>query len=410
MTLLYQLSAVADGILGYQTITAIPLSIIAIAVYRQLRKFRIDLVVVGLALAALPMLTPWATAIAGFKYFTMLNYGLQDNSTLKSAAVILISIYCISFYTGSFLPKLSISETTQRIIKVNLNVVFVIFCIVFILLTKYLEADTVLFTNYGSVKSHVSHYSSTVNQIFNLFAAVFLSYCIGAPRRKVIFFAYSCVIVLALLDARRTLAIGCIALLLYTFGGAKFTLKQIFGLGVAIVALWLIGIARSVGLVEYFTQAQQATSKTFFSLPGGASNIFVSTMGVVDLINSGRLHPEDAMPILSWLSGHREDTIYATYGYQYNGGMHIASVLYWNFGLIGVSLGGALMGWLTKLADNVLRRLSLDRGGTLAAMLAAGYTITLPNTMWYAPIAVIKLSIAIIFVHFVLSAGRTKGS
>jgi hypothetical protein len=405
MSLLYATAQLADSFIGYRWVTALPLFLFTLAAARQIRRFKTDLVVIGLLLAALPMLTPWATDILGYQYFTMLNYDLQHNSALKVAAVLLITLFCASFHFGASFWKIDSKKNGMPVIKLNLPVTVAMFAIIFFLLTRYLEVDTILYSGYGSIKGEGSPYSSTVNQAFNLFAAVFLSYAAGRQRQRAIVVMYLVVLVLALVVSRRTLAIGVIVLLVYTTGGQRFTLRQILLLFLTITLLWFIGVARSVGIMNYF--AEDKAAATFFSLPGGASNLFVGSMGVVDLINSGGLRNVDKMPILGWLSGRMESDIYRSYRYEYNGGMHIANVLYWNFGLIGVVLGGFGLGSLAQRADAVLWRISTGRGGTLGAMLAAGFCISLPNTLWYSPIAVIKLSTGIVAVYAMLRLSQT---
>ncbi|MFC3052311.1 hypothetical protein [Kordiimonas pumila] len=400
-SLIYEVAVWGQKVVGYQALTVLPILFFTWIIIRQLLYFRLDLVGVALGLAAFPMLTPWLSSLLGFDYFTMLNYDLQARPVLKVAAVILISIFCSAFYIGSHFASALVKIGNQQKIKFTLTSTTVLFIIIFSLLFKFLEAHTILFNDYGTIKSEDQLFSSTVHQIFNIFAAVFLNYVRGDKRRRAILIMYLLIIALSFLMSRRTLTISVIIILVYSMGNTHFTIRQMLGLAIAAFLLWFVGISRTVGVFNYLSNGGIDNINTFFSLPGGASNVFVGSMGVIDLINSGDLNNLDKVPIVWWLDGRYESEIYQDYGYQYNGGMHLANTLYWNFGTVGVILGGVILGYICKRCDAYLRTISVS-GGTLASMLAAGFVLTLSTTLWYSPIALIKLTVTIIILHSII--------
>lgn len=111
----------------------------------------------------------------------------------------------------------------------------------------------------------------------------------------------------------------------------------------------------------------------------------------------------ETMPILLWPVEIYEASIYGSLDYDYNGGMHIANTLFWNFGILGVFLGGLLLGWITARAHLVLSRINNDLGGTYPAMIAFCYILTFPQLFWYHPIGLIKLTLAVTLGFIVLT-------
>ena len=167
---LYSIAVAAESVFGFYVISSLSIVAIFYILYSQLRAFKVDLSIIAFALAALPMLTPYFTSLFGYQYFTMLNYDLQENSALKTAATLLLSVFCFSLYLGTKI-KVKIKTKIPRI-KINFSTVKILYALVFLLLINFLEAETVVFTSYGTVKSQAMTYSSTVHQIFNIFVAV----------------------------------------------------------------------------------------------------------------------------------------------------------------------------------------------------------------------------------------------
>jgi hypothetical protein len=209
-------------------------------------------------------------------------------------------------------------------------------------------------------------------------------------------------LILSILTSRRTLFMALTFLYAYTLGGDKIRMSHLIYFSIGVFLLIFIGEARSVGIINYLSGYRGATWSQVYSLPGGASNVFVGVMGVIDLIGSGRLNFPESMPVLMWAFGENESTIYRNAGYDYNGGMHIACILYWNFGVTGLVLGGAILGNICKSAGDSLRDWKVGSQGTLGTMLSIAFLITLPNLLWYSPIGLVKLSLAVLVSYVLL--------
>jgi hypothetical protein len=398
------------GLFGYTFSVAFPLALLGIITFWQVKKFSFDLPIVCALFALLPAFTPFLAEIFGYRYFTMLNYALQEDPVLEIAAVQLISLFCASFIAGSWLrnrsPKLK--KRSRLIFSLPLTGALVVVCLVLILI--FLETGTIVFQSYGELKLNTTaEYSSLVNQIFNLTAAILLCNTLGKSRRRLLAVIYAIMIITLLLLSRRTLAMSLMILSVYTFGLRKLSAKQIIGLVLSVSLLVFIGEARRVGLVNFLQGVEQTGARDlFFALPGGASNVFVGTMGVIHMHANDLLSFPDTTPVLQWINGTYEATIYSRLTYDYNGGMHLANVLFWNFGLLGVILFGVLLGWITRRVHNVASQIDGEYRGTLPAILSFAFILTVPNLLWYHPIGTINLIIAVTLVSVVLIFAKRK--
>lgn len=404
-TLLYEISGISNFVFGYGASTIIPFFFLFIMFVWQLRTASFNFPIAMTLLALFPALTPSITEALGYRHFTMLNYDLQQDETLKIAATFLICIFCASVIIGSALPNnIKISGTKQRYV-LGIAPLIVLLVVIFFLMLMFLESGSILTQSYGSIKlENESPYSSLVNQFFNVCVSVFLCYTLGTSRRRIIVVFYVVMIITLLLYSRRTLVISLLIISIYSFNMKTVSVKQLAFLSLGILILMFIGEARSVGIVNYLQGARSANSvEWFFSLPGGASNVFVGTMGVIHMSGRDLLSFPETMPIVLWPMEIYEASIYRNLNYAYNGGMHIANVLYWNFGIFGVILGGLGLGWIAMRVHKIASTVNEEYRGTLPAMLSFAFILTMPNLIWYHPIGTIKLSIAVIAAYCILS-------
>lgn len=404
-TLLYEFANTSNEIFGYWPSILVPFTVIAVLVVWQIRKMSFNLTIFVAIFSIFPALTPATTQIMGYDYFTMLNYDLQQDLALKTAAAMLLSLFTIFLLFGALLPsKVRFRERRERHI-LNVFPLGILMVTLFLLAFLFLESGSVLQQSYGYIKfEEPARFSSLVNQFINACVATFLCYLGGRTRRRLALVFYIAMIILLLLLARRTLALALIILVTYSFGARTLSFKKILFLCLAVLLLVFIGEARSVGIINYLQGMRSPGSlEFFFSLPGGASNIFVGSMGIIDMLGRDILSFPETTPILLWPFEIYESSIYGSLSYDYNGGMHIANILFWNFGLFGVSLGGLILGWITARAHSILSRINNDLGGTYPAMIAFCYILTIPQLFWYHPIGLIKLTLAVTLGYMVLT-------
>jgi len=403
-TVLIELTELALDIFGEHIIRLLPVFLLLFLCVRQIRYRRIDISIIAALFMILPALSPFLAALVGMNHYTHLNWDLQDNLQLVSRALILVCFFVSAFCIGAFFVPIHIKKCTPRKIRISNNSIFIIFTINFIAVLLFLEQGNIVNSAYSDFKSQgASPYSSLVNQILNLSIALSFAYLGKGDRKRLILTFYIILIIFALLISRRTLAVGLILLAAYSSQGHKLKLKQILLLVGSVILLWFIGEARKVGLISYLSGARLAdTTVLVLHIPGGASNIFVSILGVLDSFEKGLISGFESFPIIFWLFGTNEAIIYSNLPYAYNGGMHLATVFYWNFGLLGILFGGILLGIISKTVQATLTVKDGSTDGTLRRMLCFAFVLLLPNLIWYHPTGLIKLSIAILGSFFFL--------
>lgn len=391
------------NILGYAFIIYIPVFFIIIIGMRLIIIRRIDLFSITSIFILLPAATPILTLLNGYDNFTAMNYHLQEDDLIVSA----ITIICLLFI--SFSIGVNIPFKKERIPKLELafylNNYSFIFLSLFslILVFLFLENGFILNSPYAEFKFENAQYSSLVNQIFNLSIALMLCSVYTDRRRKWIYTFIFISILIMILFSKRNVMVGLSILLIYLFNGGKINFRiflfSIFSLGI----LLFVGKVRDVGLFGYFSgEIIPSEVVEYYSMPGGGANIFLSTIGVIDLNNSGELKGFDNFPIISWFSGVTESKIYERSGYQYNGGMHIAAVLYWNFGLFGIFIFGAIYGYIIRKIENILSNMDKNYSGGFKTSAAVLIVMLLSNTIWYGPIGLIKALVVAYFVFILL--------
>jgi len=212
--------------------------------------------------------------------------------------------------------------------------------------------------------------------------------------------------VITLLLSRRTLATSIIILYFYMFSQGGFSVRQYIFIALGLALLLLIGEARKVGLVNFLSGAADPQliagyyAITYYNMPGGGSHVLMSALGVIHLINAGTLTFPETYPMLLWFSGMTESAIYESKGYQYGGGMPLAAVLYWNFGLLGVVMGGALLGMLLRFCRHELEAIG-DGRRTLARAVAVMVVMVAPVLFWYSPVGFVNAMLAVLGLYII---------
>ncbi len=401
--MLLELANLVLNIFPFKVAISLVVFVFIYLLLRQAIRMEMDLGFVALLLCIIPSLTPFLTIMSGYDYFTAMNYELQT-PPLILAAMLLIMILFFSIRFGYSLPmpsKVHFSSSYYfndwffwGLIGLNL-----------MLLVSFLEAGSILNASYGSIKLHEAPYSSLVHQFFNLSIALLLASILTHHRHNTISIILIVFIIIALLFSRRNMVAGLGLLLVYIYGVQRISFKQIL-LGVSVLAILIfVGEARNVGIINFLSGdrfVSNATVYHYYTMAGGGANIFLSTIGIIDLNLSGKLSGLESFPIATWPLGITESKIYQDHGYSYNGGMHLASVLYWNFGLFGVVWGGVLFGMIIKFSDKTLRKLSSTYAGGVETSLAVMLVLHLTTALWYGPIGLIKGSIALFIIALIL--------
>lgn len=386
--------------------------ILALLVIWTLIRGRLSALFLFLLFLLFPATTPFFTDFFGFSYFTLQNHFLQLDSRIAEAST-LFALFAVCILLAYFLAAQARSvfptsrQLMPRLILLPSQVAPIAILAVSFLAFFTLEGGNLITSTYQDIKENNSEFSSTLNQFYNIFFCCFLysTYLkqsglfstAKVPRSTM--FAWAICVFLLLLISRRTLVLGVVFTILLILKPKLKLPTILFGVFLIFV-VWFIGEVRNVGLAAAILEgAPFIAQRDVFSLPGGASQLFSSTLSILYLEDLGRL---PTLPFLDWLSGKYESSIIENSSLAYNGGMSISTVIYANFGIIGVCVGGLLFGFYLNGLDHRYYR----RNFTLPDI---AFILTLPNLVWYHPIGPIKLMIATFILHqFLLLTVPTK--
>ncbi len=117
-----------------------------------------------------------------------MNYDLQDDTVLVTAAMLLMLAFVSSFYIGSTSRLSLIPIPKGPIPSFSANILVVFGCVVLVMMMTFLEAETILSIRYSEVKSQTSSLSSVTQQLLNLTVAAMFMCASSARAIKVLKF------------------------------------------------------------------------------------------------------------------------------------------------------------------------------------------------------------------------------
>lgn len=401
-TLLYELTALLTDALGEGGFQVTAILAIGTIILFDMHQRRTNVVTLVLGFSVVPMFTPYATTFLGFEYFTAMNYDLQTDPILINSAVLLIASFSIFMYIGSIIKINFSAMDVGNLPTLNAGMTISLAIIVLVMMLLFLEAETILFTSYATVKAQTGELSSTTQQILNISVALLIM-CARGDRAKLftqIFLIAA--LVIALLVSRRTVALSIVVLFFLMNPHVRLSVRRYILIIVGMLALLALGEIRAVGFTDFMAGVRaDSVLLNYYSMPGGGANIFMSVMGVIHMVGSGVLQFPATMPVMLWPQGIVESQLYEAAGYQYNGGMHLSAVLYWNFGLLGVVLGGLVFG---VFLGQLLRHGKLQQSG--ASKIVDGYLALIimmfPLLIWYGPYGFVRSIIAFSIIVLLL--------
>lgn len=242
--------------------------------------------------------------------------------------------------------------------------------------------------------------------------------CRGAERLANRFFIFVTMlgIIWLALHARRSELIG-MALVILLILRERTGLRRAFIIGLGIfAALIVIEKIRGAGLMSIFSGPEQAGRADIESMPGGASNVFMSFVNALHYfdVNSyfyGETFSNYASQILPTpvynllgkkTPGYFSDLVFAS-NYSWNGGTHVLAVFFGNFGLFGVALSGVFIGLYARMARSLA--ISSDFVMKILGFFLLAFSF---RGFWYELITIIK-PVVIVLVPglFIFSALRS---
>lgn len=414
-----------NEVLGAGVIIWAPVAVIGVTAAISVRDREVSIYHIALLLVLVPAASPALATLLGYRFYTPLNMDLQARADLVSAAILLYLLFSAGFlaarpYRFRFGDTHSKGQRDNRF-RIHLPYSVTIPILIAMVPAFYYATGgaTIITSSYQDIYGN-RPFASFTHQALNVFFALFLASAKTPDEKRIRLTVLIFYLLLTLALSARTISLSLIILFVVFFNGARLSLRSLIILGIASAIMLGIGFIRSQGLTAFLTDRSSIPSQLAYmqgATNGGGANIFVGTLGVMDMISGQRGDIFPAFPAFGWLSGKYEMSLYEAQGYAYNGGMHIVSILYWNAGIIGVILGGYLLGRLFIWCNRVLREIDGIAYGTLSASIAIATVLIFPRLLWYHPIGTIKL-FAAVFIGYLLLAliklasgrARTEGA
>lgn len=362
-----------------------------------------------------PALSPWyAFDFSNMPYFSMAAIHLQDDLSLINKTVFLFAYASVCYVIPSLLVRGKHHITLEReeayyIFKNN----FVIYLLGFLCLITAYSIDpgpTLITAGYNQVLQSRFEYSPLLNILVLSFSSLWVLFFLYGRKNKFFFtFVTSLILIWFLLHARRVELIGMLIVLFLWLSSYYSHKKIIFFGALSLWALIFIGEVRSMSFIDYFTSNKETSAekgKDFGKapLPGGASNIFISGMHIVNAADSNILTNEETRTILQWVPALIPGSIWKAFDYdpptteheivfeknnlQYVGGMPIIMVFYLNGGILLIAIYALAQGYLSKVMDNILQNNffnNLNKKVSLKLFVVLVMLIVSFRFFWYNP-------------------------
>ena len=364
-----------------------------------------------------PTLSPFfAHVIFKADYYSWNNRFLQEDTNIVNKACFIIFLALIIYYlTLVFFEdrkkhiQVSSYDSTNLIFRKN---TFVFFCCLFLFFVWLTEpGPTLLSADYTTLlqaRFKGTQFAGAFVVIF--WALAFMNYRnYKKGKLKKFFEIITFVGVLwLLLHARRNELLGILFISILYLSERTSQKKVVFWGLISLFGLVIIGKIRSMPILDQsYGDILNAVAGVrvfheigrFASLPGGASNIFVTmldTIYLMDVMNYGFLYGKTyvqyiynmiPLNLINFL-GLPQPSYFShiiAQNFEYNGGIYVFAPAYANFGLLGVLFVSAFLGRIVIFTSkNFKSKRYLFQGISLIviALFARG--------MWYGPIAIMK--------------------
>lgn len=379
---------------------------------------------------------PYSHALGG-TYVNLMNFELQENIDLIGLAARLSFIAALATYVslyisfrGSPYTSLSLSSLQSRLTSKHVYIGALMLALTFAWLTD--PGPTILTTPYADILTHRyegTQFAGALAIVAWLFAFVcFINTRNSSDqfqriRYRWLNYSFWLVTVLVagwfLLHARRSELLAMVIILLLYLSTIKSKMRAVLLALFALAILQLAGLLRvgnhlgSVDNVQVFL-GERAHAADVVSLPGGASNVFMSFAITVDYFSShafyfgatfiNYIYQLAPSFLYSWLGFSRPPYFHETGvfdSYAWNGGVNAISIFYGNFGQLGIIAYGALLALYVRMTVWLINRSNAIL--TVIGLFGVGMAV---RGLWYEPIVLFKPIVWLGFLFLLMTTGR----
>ncbi len=352
-----------------------------------------------------PALTPfYCWDLMGGEIFSTASVHLQSDLDLINRLTFIFAIASVSFFLFQFSMTDREKPTMNRLILRDYQLVIV--GLVLLVVSYLLESGpTVLTANYQTILDSRIERSTLVVFAISFFGVLWvLLFAFGRHRSKIFYFFTGIVFLWLLLHVRRVELLG-IAVLLILWLATRFPKWAIsLVLFVLISGLIFLELVRSQSLSSQESVSELISDKLSrkTALPGGASNIYLSGLHIVNETDGNRISeearnslfqhilspiPNSVRQVLALPALKTEhDMIFEELDLNYVGGLPLISVFYLNGGLMLVIFFGVLHGLLAVFVDRILLNsfyFDSSKGGTFLFFVVCVFVLYQFRYHWY---------------------------
>ena len=381
-----------------------------------------------------PALAPaYAWDLMGVELFSWAAQSLQRDLPLVTKTVYLFALGAITFtifaLPGSRVGQSQVNAAPLQFATLDSGILCIIgFCT---LISAYIidSGPTILTSRYSEVLEGRIESSPLVVFVVSIFGGLWsLLFIFGRHRRTILWSITFLAVLWLFLHARRVEVFG-IALVLLMWARYAFGPRRLILIGLSFILVqFAVEVVRNFGVIQYFVTGVDAYTQEILTgfgqlsgLPGGASNVLLSGLHLVDVKDSGTVSGMDTLTILEWpramipntiwrlldappvLSEH--DLIYSNLELSYVGGMPLLVVFYLNGGVLLVLIFGAFHGFIAGKVENVFNKnllRSFNIGGNAAFFMASVFILYQFRYHWYNPQTMVRcISYSILLILLV---------
>lgn len=299
-----------------------------------------------------------------------------------------------------------------KIFKVGTLKVHILIVIGFMtILTSYVieSGPTLITADYNEVLNTRMEPSPIQALICVMFGGFWSALFAFGRHKKILFYGFTAVSMIWLfLHSRRVEVIG-IGLLMLLWYRETIDPKKLFLIGTAfILSLIVLETIRDYSLISQISEGKSYKKNEALNqkaaLPGGASNVFLAGLHIVNVKDKKILDESDELTMLHWplfiipnsllnvigvdAVKTEHDIIFNDLKLQYVGGMPLLSVYYLNGGMFFVLIFGALHSLINRKVENVLNyelRPNWKKGGTIGLFIVVIFVVYQFRYHWYNP-------------------------
>ena len=388
------------------------LIIVLSGIYLSIGRSILSYEIITFVIIFYPALSPvFAWDVNNAPYFSMAATHLQDNLILIDKSVFLYAIATVAY---SIIIVSTRKNNNKSIVQKEVflgaapTFMIVVISILVVLDVMLLEpGPTILTANYTNILEGRFDSNPAVVFALTVFGGLWAFLFVFGLKNKYIFWFSTIFVLLWLaLHIRRVELIG-IVIALAMWARYKVNNKVLVSLVIGFIMLQgVMGIVRQNSIAEIFSgdTAIFHGNSNIAALPGGASNVFLSGLHLINEKDSGALSAQQQFTIIQWVrsvvpnqlwnaiglpSVMTEHTlIFAELDLEYVGGMPLLAAFYLNGGVVFVLLFGISHGLLAKYIERVVEqdfKRKKRNSGSLRMYLVVVFLVYQFRYYWYNP-------------------------